>query len=94
MARPKPNNDFGVPDEENPEWTDQDELWSVKDADFGGVIGAVEFLRARKVFFDDARSVGLEREAFLAFKPSKPGFVERAQSALERLIKLRTHAAE
>jgi hypothetical protein len=94
MARPTPPDEFGLPDDENPEWTDESELWSVQNADFGGVFGAVEFLRARKTFFDDARSVGLEREAFLPYEPSKPGFIERATAAIEKLASLRAHAAE
>jgi hypothetical protein len=94
MVRHAAQDDFGVPDDDNPEWTDEDELWSVKDADFGGLLGSVEFLRARKAFFDDAKSVGLERDAFLPYEPSKPGFIERATAAIEKLANLRGHAAE
>jgi hypothetical protein len=94
MNAAESDDDFGVPDDENPEWTEETFRWAVHNKDFGGFEGALTFLRAREEFLRDAKSVGLERNAFLPFEPTKPGFVERAQAALEQLISLRSHAAE
>ena len=37
------NDPPGVPDDESPEWTDEDFLWSVNNADFGGFAAAKYF---------------------------------------------------
>jgi hypothetical protein len=76
------------------EMTDDDWVWFVRTEDFGDVVAVHQFLEKREVFLRDAEVVGLEREAFLPYEPSKPGFIERATAAIEKLANLRAHAAE
>jgi hypothetical protein len=74
--------------------TDAEYSWAVRDEDFGGVLGSLAFLKDREAFFAIAEKLGMEREAFLAFAPSKPGFIERATDAMDALVKQVRHAAE
>ena len=94
MNKLVPNDPPGVADDESPEWTDDDFLWSINNTDFGGHAAALEFLTRREEFFRAASKVGFEREAFLSLLPSKPGFLERAATALEALSLYAKHAAE
>jgi hypothetical protein len=76
-------DEYGTPDDENPEWTDEDFLWSVWAQDFGGDSLRVHaFLTSRENFLREAEAAGLPRIAFLSFDPKRPGFVERASHAL------------
>jgi hypothetical protein len=88
--RPPLTNDDG----DVREMTDDDWVWFVRTEDFGDVVAVHQFLEKREVFLRDAEVVGLEREAFLPYEPSKPGFIERATAAIEKLANLRAHAAE
>ncbi len=74
--------------------TDAEYAWAVRDEDFGGVLGSINFLKDREAFFAIAGKLGMEREAFLSFAPSKPGFIERATDAMDALVKQVRHAAE
>ena len=90
-----PDDEYGTPDEENPEWTDEDFLWAVKARDFDGDILKVhEFLRSRENFLRGAKEAGLPRKAFLALEPQKPGFLNRAAKALSIALESNKHAAE
>ena len=74
-----PDDEYGTPDEENPEWTDEDFLWAVKARDFDGDILKVhKFLRSRENFLRGAKEAGLPREAFLALEPNMGGDTCRA----------------
>ena len=94
MSRLVPNDPPGVPDEESPEWTDEDFLWSVNNADFGGFQAAMGFLARREEILRSAESKGLKREAFLPLMPNKPGFEERVADAFGEVLKSVRHAAE
>jgi hypothetical protein len=75
--------------------TPEEERWMVRGADFGDFDGVRKFLQERADFLKAAAALGLEPEAFLAFDPSKPGFIQRATAALEAAAKAgRMHAAE
>lgn len=76
------------------ELTAEDFSWFVSVADFPDEASALQFLRDRSSFFREAEKIGFEREAFLPFAPTKPGFVERAQAAIETLAQRHKHAAE
>lgn len=76
------------------ELTDGDFVWAVRSEDFGGHLDSVVFLKNREHFFAIAEKLGMEREAFLSFAPSKPGFTERATAAMETIINQARHAAE
>jgi hypothetical protein len=71
-----------------------DFLWAVRSEDFGGAAGSAAFLIDREAFFTMAEKLGMDREAFLSFAPSKPGFIERATDAMDALVKQVRHAAE
>ncbi len=94
MTKPVNDEEDGIPDDESPEWTDEDTLWSVKGADFGGFMAAMKFLQSRAAFLKAAEAAGIERAAFLPFDPSKPGFEERARKAFETFLNATRHAAE
>ncbi|MBF9034292.1 hypothetical protein HKCCE2091_08580 [Rhodobacterales bacterium HKCCE2091] len=73
-----------MPDEENPEWTDEDFRWSVFGGDFeGSPFKVAEFLKRREEFLRSAEAIGIPRETFLPFQPNKPGFEERAKVLLK-----------
>ena len=74
--------------------TDDDFVWTVRSEDFGGHLDSVAFLKNREHFFAVAEKLGMEREAFLSFAPSKPGFIERATDAMKTIIDQARHAAE
>jgi hypothetical protein len=76
------------------ELTEEDMSWFVAVSDFPDQGSAHQFLRDRSAFFRDAEELGFEREAFLPFSPSKPGFVERASAAVMALSQHPKHAAE
>jgi hypothetical protein len=87
--------EYGTPDEESPELTDEELRWAVRSADFGGDFMAVErFLTDRAEFLRDAEAAGMPREAFLPFRPNEPGFMERAREAFTALPKAMGWAAE
>lgn len=94
MNTPQPDSAFGVPDDENPEWSDEDFLWAVRGSDFPSQSALVEFLRLREEFLRQAEALGLARAALLPFEPSKPGFIERATAALAAIAEHGKHAAE
>ena len=94
MSRLVPNDPPGVPDDENPEWTDEDFLWSVNNADFGGFKAAMAFLVHREEILRAAASKGLNREIFLPLLPSKPGFEDRVADAFGEVMRALPHAAE
>ena len=86
--------EYGTPDEESPEWTEEQFLWSVSAGDFGGDIQAVtDFLTSRETILRAAEAIGIPRETFLPFEPNKPGFEERAK-VLMKLPKAVGWAAE
>lgn len=76
------------------ELTAEDFLWAVRSQDFDGQDASLAFLHEREAFFKIAESLGIERETFLPFAPSKPGFIERATAAMDALAKFGKHAAE
>ena len=86
--------EYGETDEESPEWTEADFLWAVDEQDFPDHAASHAFLLRREVFLRAAASVGLSREGFLPFLPNKPGFVERAIGALDKVLEFARHAAE
>lgn len=89
-----PDDEYGTPDEENPEWTDEDFLWAVWAKDFGSYEASVAFLIERQKFLNSVKAAGLPREAFLSLKPTKLGFVERATQVLENALSSAKHGAE
>jgi hypothetical protein len=89
-----PDDEFGTPDEENPEWTHEDMLWAVWAPDFGGHDASSAFLLEREKFLDGQKLAGIPRETFLSLEPNKPGFIERATIVLENALKSAKHAAE
>ena len=94
MSKLIPNDPPGVPDDESPEWTNADFLWSVNGADFGGHIGAIAFLDQREAILTAGMAAGIPREAFLKFAPNKPGFEARVAAAFGPLAKAVGLAAE
>ncbi|MEO6298961.1 MAG: hypothetical protein ABIV25_01130 [Paracoccaceae bacterium] len=74
--------------------TDAEYLWIVSGKEHGGFDGVMAFLESRSRFLKSAEEAGFEREVFLSFEPTKPGFVERALAALDSLVKKARHAAE
>ena len=94
MARLIPNDPPGVPDDESPEWTENDFLWSVAFADFGDHRAVFDFLARRESILRSAESKGLKREAFLPLLPNKPGFEERVADAFGEVMRALPHAAE
>ena len=94
MAKLKPHDIPGIPVEENPEWTDEDFLWSVYAGDFGSFAESHAFLMRREEILRVAESKGLTREMFLPLLPNKPGFEDRVEDAFGEVIKSVRHAAE
>ncbi|WP_126974635.1 hypothetical protein [Frigidibacter oleivorans] len=89
------DGEYGVPDEESPEITDEEWLWFVRAEDFDGFAGVHAFLREREDFLREAEAAGIPRTAFLSLEPNKPGFIRRATEALEAAARAgRLHAAE
>ncbi len=75
--------EYGEPDAENPELTEETAAWAVAAQDFDGDIHAVsQFLQDREALLASAEAVGIPRDAFLPFEPNKPGFAERAKVLL------------
>ena len=89
-----PNDPPGVPDDESPEWTDEDFLWAVSAKDFGGHKAGIAFLIERDKFLDGQKLAGIPRETFLSLAPNKPGFIERATEVLQNALNAAKHAAE
>jgi hypothetical protein len=94
MNTPHPDSAFGVPDDDSPEWREDDFLWAVRGADFPDIAAVTDFLRAREAFLRQAEALGLARSALLPFEPTKPGFIERATAALAAIAEHGKHAAE
>lgn len=93
MNATTPDDEYGVPDEESPELTDDFFLWAVRAQDFGGDhMASHAFLVSREAFFRSAEAAGMTRESFLPFAPTKPGFFERATAALEAVLDAMKHA--
>lgn len=87
MNATEPDDEYGVPDEESPELTEEFFLWSVSAQDFeGDFMKSHAFLMKRTAFFETAKAIGFEKETFLPFHPNKPGFFERVTVAFEALI--------
>lgn len=63
-------------------------------ADFPSVDAAVSFLLRRKEIFSAAQSVGFPKELLDPFEPNRPGFEDRARTALKNLNKAIGWAAE
>jgi hypothetical protein len=71
--------------------------WFVHAPDFGSTEDVMAFLETRRAFLQAAEDAGFVRETFLPFDPNKPGFIERAEAALETLVarsRAARHAAE
>lgn len=89
------DEEFGIPDDENPEWTEETFRWSVKVVDFGGDITKVhEFLIRRSQILRAAEALGIPRDVFLPFEPAKPGFEERLAASFGPFPKAAGLAAE
>ena len=87
--------EYGTPDDESPEITDEMMVWAVRARDFGGDPAAVvAFMQARSDFLRAAEAAGVPREAFLPFRPNEPGFMDRAREAFTALPKAMGWAAE
>lgn len=81
-------------DDDAPELTSARAAWLVSAADFDGDIERVaDFIAARERFLRKAEAIGIPRETFLPFDPTKPGFEERAK-VLMRLPKAVGWAAD
>lgn len=71
------------PDEDTPEWTEDDSLWAVQARDFDGdVLQVADFIKSRESFLKMAEDAGIPRETFLPFEPNKPGFEDRAKALM------------
>ena len=85
-------------DGEAREVTAEDFVWAVETSDFPDHNAAIAFLMRREELFKVAEASGLERDVFLPFEPSKPGFEDRLRAALESLLEATKspvkHAAE
>ena len=86
--------EYGVPDEENPEWTDEDWLWAVRHADFGSHVAVHNFLIRRREILEAAEAAGIPRAAFLELEPNKPGFEDRVKQAFNTFLHGPVLAAE
>jgi hypothetical protein len=78
-------SEYGVPDDENPEWSAEDFVWAASRKDFDSDAALHAFLRRREEFLVAAETAGVPRATFLPFDPGKPGFEERARKALMAL---------
>lgn len=85
---------YGVPDDESPEWTDEDFLWAVQAKDFPTHMASYEFLKHREEILRAADAIGIPRSAFLPFAPTKPGFEARVAAAFGPFAKAIGLAAE
>lgn len=86
---------YGTPDDENPEWTEETFRWAVKNTDFGGDIHAVHaFLDRRSEIVRAAETLGIPKDTFLPFAPTKPGFEDRVAAAFGPFPKSAGLAAE
>ena len=94
MNKVAPDEEFGVPDDENPEWTEDTFRWSVRAADFADMAEVHEFLKSRRDLLKVAKANGIGNEWFLPFDPNKPGFEGRVAKAFEAVLKATRHAAE
>lgn len=94
MNKLVPNDPPGVPDDESPEWTDEDFLWSVRNDDFDNHMAVLDFLTHREEILRAAEAVGIARAAFLPYEPSKPGFEARVAAAYGPFAKAIGLAAE
>ena len=47
MNKLKPEPEYGTPDDENPEWTDEDFTWAVRSKDFANHTESLAFLIRR-----------------------------------------------
>ena len=87
MNATEPDDEYGVPDEESPELTEEFFLWAVSAQDFDGdFMKSNAFLIKRTAFLEAAKAIGFEKEAFLPFQPNKPGFFERVADMSEKLL--------
>lgn len=87
-------DDFGAPDDENPEWTDDDFEWAVESQDFSDIFAVTEFLARRAEILQAGESAGMDRAFFWQFQPTKPGFEDRVAAALQSVLASIRHAAE
>ena len=94
MNKLVPNDPPGVPDDESPEWTEEDFAWSVNNTDFGGFAAAMAFLTHREEILRAADAAGIPRAAFLQYAPGKPGFEARVAAAYGPFAKAIGLAAE
>lgn len=77
------------------ELTREDFRWFVKNSDFDGDMTKVhDFLIRRAEILRAADSLGIPREVFLPFAPTKPGFEERIAAAFGPFPKAAGLAAE
>ena len=53
-----PDDEYGTPDEENPEWTDEDFVWAVWAKDFARYEASVAFLIGRQKFLNSVKAAG------------------------------------
>ena len=87
--------EYGEPDDENPELTDEQMLWRVSPSSFGGNVHAsLQFMTEREEFLRTAAAAGVPRETFLPYRPNEPGFMDRARDAFTALPKAMGWAAE
>ena len=82
------------PDDLSPEWTEYENRWAVRVADFEDLDAATRFLRRRKEIFREAQALGIDREMLTPFAPDTPGFEARVKAAFERLASVAGFAAE
>jgi hypothetical protein len=77
------------------ELTRDDFRWFVSNADFDGDMTRVhDFLIRRAEILRAAETLGIPREVFLPFAPTKPGFEERIAAAFGPFPKAAGLAAE
>lgn len=88
------DEEFGVPDDESPEITEEQWKWAVHAVDFPDFDATSIFVEERELFLRAAAKAGIARETFLSFAPNKPGFIQRATDALEAAARAGRHAAE
>lgn len=95
MARLKQHDFPGVPDKENPEWTEEDFMWAASAVDFDGdIVQVAEFLIRRLEILRAAEALGIPKNTFLPFAPTKPGFEDRVAAAFGPFPKAAGLAAE
>ena len=88
------DDEYGVPDDENPEITEEQFRWAVKTQDFGDIFASTAFLTRRAEILRAGEAAGLTREYFWQFAPTKPGFEDRVAAALGSVVASTRHAAE